>query len=152
MNTRTIGDAIATRFNGITATLPDGSSEGIAIGPTTKLPNAIAKGPALLVYPPSGVLDVGESAIRNDAFDFPVRLLRDPLDVPRRSEWLYAWIDAMRDRVEMQMSLGLAYVAMAQPIALTAEIDGFSFNGMPFDLVELIVRVQLFEHVTTVGI
>ena len=95
MNSLAIADAIAACFAGITA---DG--EALSIGPTARLPNAITKGPALLVYPPTGDLGIGLSRRREDTLTFPVRLLRDPLDVPARSAALYAWYDAVRDKVE----------------------------------------------------
>jgi len=145
MNLKTVADNLAARFTGITA---DG--EAIAVGPTASLPNAITKGPALLVYPPTGVLDVGASAMRDDAYDFPVRLLRDPMSVPDRTNALYAWFNAMRDRVEMQTGLGLVDI-VAQPIALRTALDGIDYAGATFDLVELIVRVRTWEHVTGTG-
>jgi len=146
MNSKTTADAIAARFTGITA-----GGEAIVVGPTASLPNTIAKGPALLVYPPTGVLDIGVSKIRSDELDFAVRLLRDPNSVPERTDALYAWIDAMRDRVEMQMTLGLAYVAWARPRSLRAELDGQEYGGVLFDVVELVVRVHYYEVVTTVS-
>ncbi len=154
MNTKEVGDAIAARFAGVTATASIGGktqTEGIAVGPTTELPNTIAKGPALLVFHPTGVLDVGVSRLRQDMLDYPVRLLRDPNNVPTRSIWIYAWIDAMRDMVEQRMTLGLPYVAWAQPVALESELDGALYAKKSFDLVELVVRVRFNEVVTTVA-
>ena len=77
MNTLEVGNAIAARFSGLTAsiTTADGTlTEAIQIGPTTQLPNEIGIGPALLVFPPSGVLDVGVSKLRRDELDFPGEL------------------------------------------------------------------------------
>lgn len=152
MNAKAIADAIAARFTGVTATVA-GVTESIAVGPTASLPNAIAKGPALLVYPPTGETMLETGKRRNDEMLFLVRLLRDPLDVPARTDALYAWYDAMRDRVEMNYDLDLAYVAFAAtegPFRL--ELDGESYGGVPFDVVELTVRVLVRENVTTVAI
>lgn len=149
MNTRTIADAIAARFAGVTATL-DGATESITFGPTALLPNQIAKGPALVVLPPTGELAVNLRR-RADTLTFRVLLLRDPLNVPQRTAWLYAWYDALRDRVEAQMSLGLAYVAWAQVTAAELELDGFSYAGVLYDRVELTVTVRLDEVVSTLA-
>jgi hypothetical protein len=145
MNTKAVADAIAGRFTGITA---DGAA--IAVGPTAELPNTINRGPALLVYPPVGELGIGVSKLRTDTLEFAVRLLLDPLDVPSRSRALYAWYDAMRDRVEMNMDLGLAYVAWAKPIRMRAALDGQRYGEARFDVVELTVAVRFNEVVTTV--
>jgi hypothetical protein len=148
MNTKAVADALAARFSGLTAT--GASSPSLAVGPTASLPNTIAKGPALLVYPPTG--DLGITArLRDDTLTFRVRLLLDPLDVPTRSNDLYAWYDAMRDEVEKQMTLGLDYVAWAQPVAMRAELDGEDYAGNTFDVVELTVRVRFNEVVTTLA-
>ena len=151
MNTKAIADAIAARFSGVTATVA-GATEAIVVGPTASLPNAISKGPALLVYPPTGVLEVGVSKRRRDVLEFPVMFLRDPLNVPQRTDALYAWADALRDRVEMNMDLDLAYVAWAQPVAMRLELDGETYAGTPFDVIEITVRVRLDEVVSTLSI
>jgi len=62
----------------------------------------------------------------------------------------------MRDQVEQQMTLGLAYVAWAHPISLRAELDGEEYAGLQgavssFDVVELVVEVQFNEVVTSLG-
>jgi hypothetical protein len=147
MNTRDIADALAARFVGITA-----GGESIAIGPTATLPNTITKGPALLVYPPTGELELGLSRRRQDVLTFPVRLLIDPLDVPTRSAALYAWYDAMRDQVEANFDLDLAYVSWAQPVSMRAELDGEEYAGALFDVIELLVTVRLDEVVSTVAV
>lgn len=147
MNTKAIADAIAARFVGVTA-----GGAGIRTGPTADLPDTIAVAPALLVFPPTAELDVGVSRRRADVLDFPVRLLLNSPDYPRASAALYAWVDALRDRIEMDMDLGLAYVAWARPVSLTAELDGFLYAGVVHDLVELIVRVRVDEVVTTLSI
>jgi hypothetical protein len=157
MNLKAIADAIAGRFVGVTAT--NGSAtESIVIGPTASLPNAIAKGPALLVFHPQGVLDLDMGKMRRDEYDFPVRFLRDPLNYPERSDWLYAWFDALRDRVEMDMDLGLAYVSWARLIDSTTELDAGRYaerqggDSGGYDLIEFTVRVHVREPVPTVGI
>ena len=146
MNTKAVADAIAGRFTGITA-----NGQGIAIGPTASLPNSINRGPALLVYPPTGELGIGVSKLRTDILTFAVRLLLDPLDVPSRTNALYAWYDAMRDRIEGNMDLDLAYVAWAKPTNVRLDLDGQPYAGALFDVVELLVDVRFNEVVTTVS-
>ncbi|HEV8697978.1 MAG TPA: hypothetical protein VGQ89_09815 [Candidatus Limnocylindrales bacterium] len=156
LNSYAVANAIADRFTGLTASSVNPATgatetETILIGPTALLPNDIAKGPALLVFHPIGVLEVGVSRMRRDELDYPVRLLRDPMDIPTRSRWLYAWIDALRDEVEKHLTLG-GLVEWAHPVALEAEIDGFVFNTNPFDLVELMVRVHFKnESISTIA-
>jgi len=149
MNSKTTADAIAARFTSVTATV-NGIAESLVLC-TASLPNSIAVGPVLLVYPPTGVLGIGVSKMRSDELDFPVRLLRDPLNVPLRTDALYAWYDALRDRVEAQMTLGLAYVAWASCVSMRAELDGESYAGSLFDVVELTVRVHFMEVVNSVS-
>lgn len=150
MNSKATADAIAARFTGVTATV-NGATEGLVLC-TASLPNTIAVGPVLLVYPPSGTLAIGVSQRRSDELDFPVRLLRDPLNVPLRTDALYAWYDALRDRVEANMDLDLAYVAWARCTEMRAELDGESYGGSLFDVVELVVRVRFDEVVTSVSV
>ena len=147
MNLAAIATAIAGRFVGVTA-----GGQSIAVGPTASLPNTIAKGPALLVFHPTGSLEFGAFKQRNDEYDFPVRLLIDPLNYPQRSDALYAWADALRDRVEMDMDLGLSYVVSAKATAIRLALDVDDFYGTQFDMVELIVRVKLFEIVSGVSV
>lgn len=151
MNSKAVADAIAGRFTGVTATVA-GLTEGILVGPTASLPNGIGKGPALLVYHPTGVLDIGVSKLRRDELDFPVRFLRDPLNYPTRSDALYAWYDALRDQVEADMDLGLSYVAWARPIDTEVKLDGQDYAGLTYDLIELTVRVHFNEVVTSVSV
>lgn len=151
MNSRAIADGIAGRFNNVTAAV-GAQTEAIAIGPTALLPNTLNKGPALLVFHPSGTLDIGVGRRRDDHLDYPVRLLRDPLNYPERSAWLYAWYDAMRDRVEGDLDLGLPYVAWAKAVIARIEIDTDEWYGTLLDMVELIVRVKVFEVVPSVSV
>lgn len=149
MNTKAIADAIAGRFTGVTAT-SNGVTEALVLC-TASLPNSLATGPALLVFHPEGELGISLSRRRTDTIVFPVRLLRDPLNVPERSDFLYAWYDALRDRVEADIDLSLAYVAWAQPTGMDMGLDGFVYAGTPFDFVEISVAVRLDEVVATVA-
>lgn len=151
MNLQTAADNLAARFVGVTAT-SGAETESIVVGPTADLQATIGVGPALIVFPPRGTLDVGQSALRGDTYLFPVLLLRDPANYPARTRWLYAWFNAMRDRVEMDTDLGLpTYVQQAQPVAVRIEIDGEQYAGKTYDVVELTVAVRVEEPVTTVG-
>ena len=146
MDLKAIADAIAGRFTGITATV-NGSAEALTLC-TASLPNTIAKGPVLLVYPPTGQLDIGTSARRDDLYSFPVMLLRDPLNVPTRTDALYAWYGAMHDRVAADMDLGLGgYVSIAEVSAVRMQIDGEEYAQALFDVVELTVLVRVNETV-----
>jgi len=150
MNSKAIADALAARFAGVTATV--GSVTESLTMATASLPNTVGRGPALLVYHPTAALDVIGSQLRQDVLTFPVRLLRDPENYPSRSDWLYAWYDALRDRVEQQLSLGLpAYVLAAQPVAARVELDGEEYAGTTYDVVEFMVNVELYENVPGVA-
>jgi len=149
VNTKAIADAIATRFTGVTAT-SGATTEGLVYGPTATLPNSLSKGPALLVFPPEADLGIALRR-RTDTLRFTVRLLRDPLNLPERVDWLYAWYDALRDLVEAQITLGLSYVSWAQPTAMRMEADGFTYAGVLYDVVEMEVSVRLDEVVSTLG-
>jgi hypothetical protein len=146
---KSIADAIAVQFTGVTA-----NGETISVGPTASLPNVLA-GPlvALLVYPPTGVLDAGVGRMRRDEYDFAVKLLRDPISVPERTDALYAWADATRDVVYGNLDLGFTYVSWARPIAIRVELDGETYNKTNvFDVVEITVRVHIEEVITTLAI
>lgn len=152
MDLKTIADAIAVRFVGATTT----GGETFSSTPTASLPNQIGKGPVCLVYPPTGQLEIGVSRMRNDHYDFPVKILIDPLNVPSRTDALYRWYNATRDLLEGQFSLGLTYVARAWLVAERMEIDGEKYSSTDgtfgnFDVVEYIVRVQVREVVATVA-
>lgn len=156
MNSASIAAAIAGRYTGVTATV-NGATESLT-DCTASLPDNIGTGPALLVYPPTGEVGLGSPmplGHRNDVLTFTVRLLRDPLSVPKRTDALYAWYDALRDRIEGDMDLGLgSYVKWAEtrgPVRL--ELDGERYANAAgvladFDVVELTVSVQLDEAVT----
>jgi hypothetical protein len=145
MDLKAVADAIATRFVGITA-----GGEPLQSAPTASLPNAITKGPVLLVYPPVG--DLGMTMGRAlDTYDFPVKLLRDPVDVPSRTDALYAWATALRPLVWQQFTLGIAGVTEAAAVAMRVELGGEEYALSKFDVVEITVRVQVFEIATGVA-
>ena len=153
MDLKAIADGIAARFVNVTAT--NGTETETATA-TVALPNQIAK-LALLVYPPTGSLLIDPSATNRDQYDFPVRLLRDPIDVPSRTLWLYAWANALRGRVELDMDLGLpTIVEDAASSHIDIAIDGFRYSPMvgrlaPFDVVELTIHVQVHEPGYPIG-
>jgi hypothetical protein len=152
MNLRSIADAIATQYAGITAA-NGGTTETLVLC-TASLPNTIPAGASLLVYPPfTEDHEIGVSAIRQGHLIYMARLLRDPLDVPARTDWLYAWAAAMQDRVEQNLDLGLAaYVAEAEVTGFRVAVDGQQYAGSPFDVVEHEVTVTLYEQSVTVGV
>jgi hypothetical protein len=152
MNLKAIADAIALRFVGITATR-NGVVESLVSPPTASLPNTIAKGPVIIVFPPTAALEIGVNRMRNDHYLFPVRLFRDPTDFPTRTEWLYAWHDAMRDRIEGNVDLDLPYVARAQTVSIPQmEMDVIdAYADGKFDVLVFSVSVLVREVVTTVS-
>jgi hypothetical protein len=83
------------------------------------------------------------SRIRQDDYDFPVRLLRDPTDYPARSDWLYAWHDALRDRLRDGDTLGPDPRTSGRIVAARLELDGQEYARVKFDVVEYIVRVHV---------
>lgn len=144
MNSKTIADALAARFVGLTA-----GGESLQATPTASLPNQVGKGPVILVYPPTGTLEVGTSARRNDLYTFAVKMLRDPNSYPERSDALYAWYDAMHDLIGLDMDLGVGpVVSQAEPVECRLELDGERYAGTLYDVVELIVEVLVNEHVS----
>lgn len=152
MDLKATADAIAARYVGVTATVGS-ASEALLIPPTASLPNAIGKGPALLVFPPEGVLGVSPMRQRTDVWTFQVRLLRDPVNYPARTDWLYAWANVLRDRVEMNTDLDLPYVAWAHTEGEAAlELDGYTYGDLEYDQVLLTVRVRFDEVITTMAI
>lgn len=148
MNIQAIATAIATTIGTVTA-------NGESATATAQLPNQVGK-IALLVYPPTGDLEIGVGRMRNDHYDFPIKLLRDPVDMAARSDALYAWATALRDLVEANMDLGLSYVARAWLTSLRIQIDGEQYADAmgvhsPFDVIELNARVLVREVVATVS-
>lgn len=152
MDLKEIADGLALRFVGATTS----AGEKFVSAPTASLPNSIAKGPVLLVYPPRGALEIGVSRMRNDHYDFPIKILMDPINVPTRTDALYRWYNATRDLVEGQFQLGLTYFVKAWLVAERMEIDGEQYASAAgpkgdFDVVEYLVRVLVREVVVTVG-
>lgn len=150
MNSKAIADGIAARFVGITAT---NGTDTETVSAVASLPNQVGH-VALLVYHPTGGYEYLMSKIRIGTFVYPVRLLRDPVNVPSRSDWLYAWFDALSDLVGQHLSLGLTYVTQALPVSIRIELDGENYAGIdgtnrPFDVVELEVQVTTNEVMTT---
>lgn len=148
-NLKTVADAIAAQYAGITA-----NGESISIGPTASLPDSIPGGfVALLVYPPTAVLEVGVSRMRRDEWDFPVKVLRDPVNTPARTDALYAWLEATRDVIYANYDLGLGtYVSWAKPVDVRVELDGEEYAKTVFDVIEYTVRVHIEEVVLTLAI
>jgi hypothetical protein len=152
MNSRQIAEAIAARFQNITATLPTGETETESA--QYLLPDNI-NARALLVYPPTADVEHYPGKHRDTLALWPVRLLRDPLGVKRRTEWLYAWWDALYDEVGKATTLG-GLVTRALPVAVRVEIDGQNYSAStgeyrPFDVVELMVDVLADEVVTSMA-
>lgn len=153
MDLQTIATALATQFGTLSATF-DGATETCVA--TASLPDSIDV--ALLVYPPSAFsldMDIGQQ--RNDTYDFAVRLLRDPITMPRRTAALYAWFQVLRDKAEANMDLGLSYVQWVRATEGRMEFDGESYslaNGLykPCDVVEIIHRVRVREYVSTANV
>lgn len=151
MNLKTIADALAARFVNVVAT--NGSLTETATA-TADLPNQVSK-LALLVYPPTGDLNIVMGPRLDDQYDFAVRLLRDPADMTARSQWLYAWATAIRTKVQANVDLDVAGVTQAQAVSMRVAIDGDRYasplnttGGDPFDVVELTVRVWVLENTT----
>lgn len=148
-----MADAIAVQFTGATTS----EGEVFSPAPTASLPNSLGKGPACLVYPPSGILDI-TARLRADQLDFPVKILIDPTDVPSRSDALYRWYNATRDLIEANVDLDLPdYVQAARMVGARIEIDGETYasadgtNGL-FDVIEYTVRVFFRGVISTLGI
>jgi hypothetical protein len=152
MDLKVIADGIAGRFVSVTAT--NGSATE-TLTATADLPDTVAK-EALLVYPPTGALNIIMGPRLDDQYDFYVKLLRDPLTMKARSQWLLAWATALRTRVQTSWSLGIAGVTQAETVAMRAEIDGEKYSSPDgtyrvFDVVELTIRVWVWEIATSVG-
>lgn len=140
--------AIATNLAAQIGTV---TAYGETVTCTARLPNSINR-VSLVVFPPTGVFELGAMRRRNDHYLFPIRLLRDPLDVPSRTDALYAWATALRDLVEANLDLGLGYVARATVVGARLELDGEEYAGAKVDVVEYLVDVYVVETIATVGI
>ena len=154
MDLKVIADAIAARYVNVTAT--NGGLTETATA-TADLPDSVGH-LGLLVYPPSGSLEVAFGATNRDQYDFMVKLLRDPVSMATRTQWLYAWANALRGRVELDMDLGLPLVVeQAETTTLRMAIDGEQYADVtatyrPFDVVELTIHVQIHEPNYPIGV
>lgn len=152
MNLKTIADNLATTVGSVTATY---GSDTQTLTATADLPDSIDR--ALLVYPPTGVLSLNVGTQRDDEYEFRLLYLSDPLSVTARVNWLYAWHDALRDKAESNMDLGLSYVQWVRATSSRLELDGelYSVTGgglKPVDVVEVIHLVKVREFVATAQI
>jgi hypothetical protein len=154
MDLQVIANGLATTVGTVTAT--NGSQTESATA-TADLPNKVGLA-ALLVYPPIGTLNVVMGPRLDDQYDFFIKLLRDPVDMPDRTRWLYAWATALRGRVQTSWSLGISGVTQAQVTAMRTQIEGERYAGLLntrggdlFDVVELTVRVWVWELAVGVG-
>jgi hypothetical protein len=157
VNLYTIATGLATTFGTVTAT--NGAETETATA-TADLPDSIGK-LALLIYPPeTGSLEIGVSARRDDVYTFMVRLLRDPTSVPARTRWLYAWFNAMRDKiVTTGIHLGITPPPDidANAVAMRAAIDGEKYSSATgeyadYDVVEVQVDIRVNEHVAGITV
>ena len=139
MNVRAIADALAASFGTLTV-------NGETATATPLLPNVISR-VALLVYPPEGDFDYAASGIRTGELTYMVRLLRDPTDVPTRTDALYDWHAAIWDRIETNIDLDLTYVDTALSSTTRIRIDGERYAGSLYDVAEIGVTVRIFEAV-----
>lgn len=149
MDLATIAAGVAARFAGVTAT--NGTATETATA-THLLPNNVGT-LALLVYPPEADLDLVPGPRLDDHYIFPVRLLRDPVDVPTRSAWLYAWATALRTKVQANVDLDVSGVHEAKATSMRLSLDGVQYASasgglQDFDLVEVLVDVHVFENTT----
>lgn len=155
MNLQTIADAIAVTIGTVTVT---SGAETESATATADLPNQVA-GNALLVYPPTSStlsLNMGRAL---DTYDFSLKLLRDPINMPTRTRWLYAWATALRPLVWTHFTLGVAGVTEAEAVDMRVEIDGEKYasllntiGGDAFDVVDITIRVQVFELAVGVAV
>ena len=143
MDFRTIATGLATTIG----TLTVGSESATA---TASLPNNVGK-LALLVYPPEGDLSflMGGPHL-NAHLIFPVRLLRDPLDVPNRTDALLDWATVLWPRPKANYDLDVAGVIEATATTIRVAIDGQQYSSVDgsfarFDVVELMVDVHVYE-------
>jgi hypothetical protein len=143
MDFRTIATALATTIG----TLTVGSESATA---TAKLPNQVGK-LALLVYPPETDLSfLMGGPMLNAHLVFPVRLLRDPLDVPARTDALYDWATALWPKPQANYDLNVTGVLDAEATTIRIEIDGEKYSSVDgtyavFDVVEMMVDVHVYE-------
>lgn len=141
MDFRTIGTALATAIGTITV-------NGESATATARLPNTV-NALALLVYPPVSDLSFLMGGPMLDAHIlYEVKLLRDPLDVPARTDMLLDWATALWPRPKANYTLGVAGVLDAEATHLRIQIDGESYGGGLYDVVEMTVDVHVYELAT----
>jgi hypothetical protein len=147
MDLRTIADALAARYAGVTV-----GGEGFQYGPSALIPNGIVKGPALIVMPPDGTRDVGVNKRREDELDFSVMWLNDPTDLPTRTALIYSWGQALYDKVLENYDLDLAYVAWAKPVSFRTAFDEQFMTFGKYDVIETVVRVHINEIIAAMAV
>jgi hypothetical protein len=146
MDFRTIGTALATTIGTITV----GSETATA---TAQLPDSVGK-LALLVYPPIGDLSfLMGGPMLNAHLNYPVKVLRDPLGVPARTDALLDWATALWPKPQANYDLNVAGVIEAQATNIRIEIDGEKYASVDgtfgvFDVVEMTVDVHVYELAT----
>ena len=144
MDLRTIATGLATTIG----TLTVGSESATA---TARLPNQIGT-LALLVYPPEGDLSFLMGPKLNAHIVFPVRLLRDPTDVPSRTDALLDWATVLWPRGQSSPGVIAAGVE-SESTFIRIEIDGQKYSRVDdtfatFDVVELLVDCHVYENTT----
>jgi hypothetical protein len=153
MDLQAIANGLATTIGTVVAT--NGTSTETATC-TADLPDTVAA-TALLVYPP---VDATLGLILGPKFDdhwlFMVRLLRDPLSVPQRTRWLYAWATALRPAAQAHYQLAVVGVMQAEARRMRVELDGERYSSasgglQAFDVVEFEVDVHV-QELTTVAL
>jgi hypothetical protein len=138
MDFLTIGTNLATAIGTLTV-------RGETLTATALLPNNITKS-ALLVYPPVGDLSfLMGGPMLNAHLIYPVRLLRDPFDVPERTGALLDWATALWPRPKANYTLNLAGVLEAEATSIRVAIDGQTYATALYDVVELMVDVHVYE-------
>lgn len=143
MDFRTIATGLAT----VIGTLTVGDDTATA---TARLPDSIGR-LALLVYPPETDLSfLMGGPMLNAHLLFPVRLLRDPLSVPARTDALYDWATALWPRPKANYDLDVTGVVEAEAQTIRIAIDGHEYADVTgtrrlFDVVEMTVDVHVYE-------
>lgn len=145
MDLKAIATALATTIGTITV----GDETATA---TARLPNKVSK-LALLVYPPTGDLSFLMGPFLNAHLTFPVRLLRDPLSVPARTDAILDWATALWPKPQSNYDLGIPGVIEAKAESLRVEIDGHKYSSVDgtfavYDVAELMVDVHVYELTT----
>jgi hypothetical protein len=146
MDFRTIATNLATAVGTITV----GDDTATA---TARLPSAVGQ-LALLVYPPEADLSfLMGGPMLNAHLLFPVRLLRDPVDVPARTDALLDWATALWPKPQANYDLNVAGVIEAEATTIRIAIDGQQYSSVdgtfaPFDVVEMMVDVHVYELAT----